>query len=157
MEAIAQYLLRIVCASLIGSILLSVTGRSGPSWRIRQMLCGLFVMATALAPLRELDLKQFALSDFVLSPDGSRYVQTGEEQARNAVAEIISGHMRAYILTKAGELGLEPDLCVTLDPETGIPVGVEITCSAAPYEKSILCDYIQDTLGIERSAIRWNP
>ena len=157
MEKIAEYVLRLVCASVLSSVLLSITGTSGSSGRIRQMLCGIFVAFVAISPLREINLRNISFPDTGIALQAERFVQAGTQQARSAMEEIIKEQCASYILSKAEELRLQPDITVELDPDTGVPVGITLSCTATPYEKSVLSDYLIQTLGIERSAIQWNP
>lgn len=156
MEALASYVLRLVCGAMVCGILLSVTGTSGTTGRLRRLLCGLFVAFLVISPLRELDLTSFELEDLPVMAQGEALSQAGTDQARKAMEEIIKQQCTAYILTKAESLRLAPVVEVELDPETHRPVAVKLECQVTPYEKAVLTDYITQNLGIERSCVLWN-
>ena len=155
MEAIAEYLLRLVCGAAVCSLLLTLTGSGGPGGKLRKVLCGMFLAYMAIAPLAELELGDLRYTDPGITARAEELARSGEQSAREAMALSISGQCEAYILNKADELALEVEAEVTLDPESGIPVSVRISGSAAPYDRESLISYITRTLGIERSSIQW--
>ena len=155
MEAIGQYILRLVCGAVVCSLLLSLTGADGPGGKIRTMLCGLFLAYLAISPLTELDLVDLRYTDPGVTARAEELARSGEEAAREAMALRITEACEAYILNKADELSLELEAEVTLDRSTGIPVSVRISGTAAPYDRERLIDYITRTLGLERSRIQW--
>lgn len=155
MEAIAEYVLRLVCGAVVCGLALTLTGADGPGGRIRSMLCGLFLAYLAVSPLARLDLGVLRYTDPGIAAQAEELARSGEAAAKAAIASRISEQCGAYILNKADELGLSLQAEVALESETGIPVSVRITGSATPYEKETLISYITRTLGIERSGIQW--
>lgn len=157
MEAVASYVLRLVCGAVVCGAILSITGASGPGGRLRSMLCGLFMAFLALSPLADLSPDTFVYLDPEISAQAERLAGEGSAQAKEAMAVIIKEQCEAYILNKAAELQLSLTAEVELDPDSGAPVSASLRGSAAPYERGVLSDYITQTLGIERSGIHWNP
>lgn len=157
MEAIASYVLKLVCGAVICGLILAITGSGGPGGRLRVMLCGLFLAFLAISPLRELDLDDLHYIDPGISAQAEQVAHAGTARAKEAMAAIIKDQCGAYILNKAAELQLSLTVEVELDPDTGEPVSTLLNGTAAPYEKEVLSDYITQTLGIERSGIQWNP
>lgn len=157
MDAIAGYILRLVCGAIVCALILALTGTGGASGQLRKMLCGLFLAYLAISPLRNMDIGKIVFQDERIALQAERYVQAGTDQARTAMEDIIKAQCASYILTKAEELRLLPGVEVELNPQTGEPVSVALRGEATPYEKAVLCDYIMQTLGIERSGIQWTP
>ena len=155
MEAIASYILRLVCGAAVCALILSLTGSDGAGGRLRTMLCGLFLAYLAISPLTSLDLGDLHYTDPGIAARAEALARSGDEAAKEAMAQIIKEQCGAYILNKAEELSLTVSAEVELEPDTGVPVSVRITGSAAPYERETLIDYIIQTLGVERSAIQW--
>lgn len=157
MEAFASYVLRLVCGAMVCGLILSLTGASGPGGRMRTMLCGIFLAFLAISPLAELELDRLRYTDPGIAREARDLAEDGSAQAKAAMAVIIKEQSVTYILSKAAELSVELSAEVELDPESGCPVSAQLKGSPTPYEKQVISDYIAQTLGIERSNIRWNP
>lgn len=155
MEAIGEYILRLVCGALICGLILSLTGADGPGGKLRSMLCGLFLAYLAVSPLVNLELGDLTYMDPHIAAQAEELAQAGALDAKDAMAQRISEQCDAYILNKADELALTLTAEVTLDPDSCVPVSVRITGTAAPYDRETLIGYITNTLGIERSNIQW--
>ena len=82
--------------------------------------------------------------------------RSGENAAREAMAERISQQTKAYILDKAQALEASLTVEVILD-DAGIPTpcGVRISGKVSPYAKGVLSDYMEKELGIPREEQRW--
>ena len=155
MEAIAGYVLRLVCGAVVCGMILALTGSDGPGGRIRRFLCGLFLATLALGPLADLSPEDLFYLDPSIAAQAEELAQSGVRQAKEAMASGISEGCCAYILNKADEMGLSLQTEVGLDPSTGLPVSVRLWGEAAPYERESLTGYIIRTLGVERSEIQW--
>lgn len=155
MDAITQYVLRLVCGALVCGLLLALTGADGPGGKLRSMLCGLFLAYLAISPLAKIDLGDLRYTDPGITARAEALARSGEAAAKEAMAIRISEQCEAYILNKAVEQNLIITAEVVLDPDSGIPVSVRLTGTATPYDRETLISYITRTLGIERSAIQW--
>ena len=157
MEAIASYVLRLCCGALICGLIQTISGKTGPTARIRQMVCAIYLAFLAISPLRDLDPEMLTRSDPDWIRNGEELAAEGATQAEIAYAQLISEQYESYIQTKAKALSLSLDVSLELDPDTGQLLGVELIGSATPYEKSVLENAIEADLGVERSRIRWTP
>lgn len=153
LNAIADYVLRLICGSTLCALILSVSG----SGKLLKSLCGLYLAFLAISPLRTLDPEELFLPDPWFSMEAQRLAWQGQLQSRETFCEIISGEYRAYILSRAAELSLTPEVTVQVDSETGLITHVQLTAQATPYEKNVLTDLIRQNLGVERSSIHWSP
>ena len=157
MEFLTQYVLRLTCGAMICALLQAACGTTGHSTRIRQIISALFLLFIAITPLKELNLRDFSFNDIPYIEQGSHYAEQGSEQAQTVLAELISEQYVSYILSRAAELSLSPEVFILLDETTQMPVEVTLSCEATPSEKSKLTDVIHLNLGIERSSIHWKP
>lgn len=157
MDYVSSYVMRLACGALVCGLILAIAGTKGPSGRLRQMLCGIFLAFLALSPLRDMDLGHIQYTDPGIASQAQQIAQAGSDQAKEAMASIIKEQCCAYILNKAAESHLSLTAEVELNPDTGEPESVVLSGDASPYERESLSDYITQTLGIERSAIQWNP
>lgn len=149
----AKYVLSLCAAALVSGILMDLN-REGLPGQVMKVLCGLFLMLTALGPLGKLSL-----------PDVGDWAAKWQEEAGEAVAEGeryaaqnrrtgITDGLRAYILDKAAAMGLEVQVRVTLSQEE-LPTEVELTGSPTPAQKRQLEEQIVGALGISKEAVRW--
>lgn len=146
-----EYLMGVLCAAFICSIVSSVGGAGQGT---RKLLCGVFLALALLHPLGSLDLPQLPLEPFLDEAEDA--VENGQAQAETARNDIITDSLEAYILTKASELDLTVEAEVTLTAD-GLPDSVTLTGSASPSEREQLADTITIALGLRMEDIRWKP
>ncbi len=155
MNAIAKYMMTLVCGGIFVSIILSIGGNSGAGEKIRKMLCGMFMALIAISPLRWVDFTdlEYPLKDYTAMAQSAS--DAGFTQAKDTMIGIISERSAAYILDKAEAMGVTVDVDVRVDPETFQPVFATVTGSVSPYEKELLSGFLRDDLLIERIAQQW--
>lgn len=155
MEAINAYLVRVTAAAL----LCAIAGRlafSGLTGAVIRTVCGVFLALVVVAPWKDLQLTGLTDITSDIRLDADTAVAEGENSAQEAMAELISEQVRAYILDKAADLGLELEVDVELSAETvPMPVAVTLRGAASPYAKAALQDDIRDSLGIGKEAQTW--
>lgn len=144
-----EYLLGILCAAFICSIVGSVGGAGQGT---RRLLCGVFLAFSLLHPLGSLDLPELPLDPFLDEAEDA--VENGQTQAQTARKDIISDSLEAYILTKASELDLTVEAEVTLTAD-GLPASVTLSGPASPSEREALSGSITAALGLGKEDIRW--
>lgn len=158
MEKIRSYLLALVAASLIVSLLQSL-GAKGAMRRVLALGCGLFICIVMLKPVLQLELGELSayIDHFALSEDASAAVQ---EENRQLAGQIIKEQTQTYILDKAAELGMQVGAEVhlrALSDSYSYPYEVVITGSTSPAQKQALSEYISEILGIPGERQTWNP
>ena len=139
----------ILCAAFLCSIVGSIGGAGQGT---RKLISGVFLALALLHPLGSLDLPQFPLDPIL--DDAEEAVQSGTSQAEAARNDIIIDSLEAYILTKAQELGLEPDIEVSLGSD-GLPALVTLAAEASPSEREALTNAVAAALGLGKEDIRW--
>jgi len=156
-EALREYLLSVVAASLLAAVLLSLTPR-GAAQRTLRFLCGLLLLLTALGPLARLDLERLAASlshARIEAEQTAREVETGSAEL---IAAIIKEQTEAYIWDKAEAIGALPRR-VTAEIQTGeagpYPCGVTIAARCTNGQKRRLAAWIERELAIAPERQEW--
>ena len=153
MGPLAQYILSVLGAAMLGAILQSLAGRGGMG-NLVGMLAGIFLALTMLAPLVQLKLPDPARWLDSISVDGQALSARGEALAADALADIITQRVEAYIQDKAALDQAQVTAVVTLD-ETGVPVSVRLAGEITPDARARLASIIETDLGIQKEAQQW--
>jgi hypothetical protein len=150
------YLIRLTAAAILASLVRRLAPKSGVG-RASRLGAGLLILVTAFGPVAELDplaaaktLLQSGYSD-VLS------TQAVDQAANSLLEELISDGAEAYILDKAGALGLTLSADVTCQVEDTYPVpwSVRLEGSVTAQEKQALSEIIRQDLGIPEERQEW--
>lgn len=156
MDALRQYILRILCAGILCGIVKTLTGSKSAAGLHSSVLCGIFMALTVVSPLVRLDLEGWFSSLEAMAPSSQAVIARGEELAAGELSAIISRQCRAYILDKAGAMSLEVDAHVEVsrDP-VPVPVSVTVTGALSPYGRQQLSRMLTRDLGIGEEAQFW--
>ncbi|MBO5322663.1 MAG: hypothetical protein J6A88_00990 [Oscillospiraceae bacterium] len=151
-----KYLLSVVTAALLCGIATSLLGNKGALGAAVKLIAGIYMTLSIVAPWGQLRLGELAdLKDQILS-EGDRLTLSGQNAAREAMAESIIASTRAYILDKAETLGVELTVEVMLDDsQIPVPAGVRIRGNISPYNREKLSSIIERDLGIPTEAQIW--
>lgn len=141
----------IIAAAFLVSLLKALVG-SGAGEGMRRLVGGLVMTLAVFRPLGSLELTMPDLREYQLAAEAA--VSDGTAQAEEARMERITAELDAYILTKAAQLGLDPEVQVILGEENQ-PECVVISAAASPDERQRLTGLIVRELGIEREAVSW--
>lgn len=151
MSGPAVYVLRLVCAACICALIHAVScGGSGSG--ARRLITGAFLLLTALN-LRA-DLAFPTLDPERIMQEASAAAQSGQEQAKQEQADIISQACAAYIWNKADGLGMEVAVQVELNEQLN-PCSVEITGFAGEQEREALSRILTSDLGLGEEVQTW--
>lgn len=156
MESIKSYLLSVIIAALVVSILTSMLSKKSPYFKAVQMIGGLIVLITIIAPWKsvQLNLYESYYNDFKM--DAENQAAYGKTAASESLHQIIKDQTEAYILDKASELDATLQVCVTLSNETyPTPIGASLKGNISPYAKKTLSRIIQKDLGIPEDKLTW--
>ncbi|MBE6949947.1 MAG: hypothetical protein E7451_01250 [Ruminococcaceae bacterium] len=146
-----DYVLGILCAAFLVSVIFAIGGE-GPGKGTRKLIGGIFLALAVFRPMGSMELPEFSLEQYRIDADSA--VAAGAVQAENARAEFITEACRAYILSKAAEVGLEPEVQVSLDAD-GMPCAVTLTAAASPSERETLSGCIARELGLGKEDVKW--
>ena len=155
MDGIKQYFLSITAAALTCSVVKALIGKEKVQTSIATLLCGIFMAVTILSPI--LDLKIADIASYIDDNDWSinSAVDEGVHAAETGIRTIITEETCTYILDKAASLDAEIQVDVVLQEAEPVPSSVVITGDVSPYVRTVLSDYIEDTLGISEDAQIW--
>lgn len=142
---VSEYLLSVTCAAFICAILRSVGGEKGQI----KLLCGIFLALSVVRPLIQIRLDSFLPLYDEINAEAAFAVSAGEEYSTDAMADIISSRMEAYILDKASGYGAHLTVEIfTAGEGIPVPASVRIRGHVSPYVKKQLQEIIQQELGI---------
>lgn len=155
MESLRSYILGVVCAAIICSLLQRLV-HSGSASPIVKMLSGIVMTLCVMGPLISLELG--SVNDLISSYayDAQQAVNIGVEQSKEQLKNSITEATRTYILDKAKAMGADIAVTVVLtDDEVPVPWKVEVTGSISPYARNELQQIMEDDLGISKENQIW--
>lgn len=157
MEALRQYLLSIIGASVITAVLIRITDGKGSYSAVVRLLTGIFLSITVIAPIAKIKIADISSYIDSFEFQTADIVSSGEQWSASQTQTIIKKQTEAYILDKAQSLGAE--VCVEAsvsDSNPPIPIAVEISGSVDPFTKQRLQRVIMNDLGISKENQVWN-
>lgn len=158
MGGISAYLIRIVTAALLCSIIRILLGDKGTVGGIGKIMTGLYLAVTVIQPVAELSLENWEDYWDKLSVDASYAVQTGTQLAQDELRSRIKASVEAYILDKAAIQAQELRIIVTLsENDPPVPCSVIVEGALSPAQKQSLTHVLENDLGIPKEAQQWNP
>lgn len=156
MEDIRLYLIGVVVAGLMCSIISLIVGKKGMIGTVITLLCGLMMALAVLGPWTTIKVDE--LFDWAqdISIDANGVVDDGENMALEAYRQGIIIRTESYILEKAKALDCDLQVEVFLSADaTSVPEQVRISGSISPYAKQVISTMLTDDLGIDREAQIW--
>lgn len=153
MDAVKDYLISIVAASLVAGIATGITKKSGSISSMVRLLAGLFLTVTVMQPIVNISFGNLQLYLDQTSADADHAAGIGRNTAETEVKQVIIERSCAYILEKANALGADISVEVVLDDF--IPSAVEICGAVSPNAKQQISNYITTNLGISTEDQQW--
>lgn len=155
MDSIREYVISIVCAAIITSIVTNIISVKNASNTIIKLICSIFLLFTLLSPLPSLDFSGFSALTDTLYSEAEAMSVLGQSMTEESMARYIKEEAEAYILDKAtafnGQLNVELTLDSKLQPESAVLTGV-----ISPYGKFRLESILEEDLGIAKENQHWN-
>lgn len=155
MTAAGQYICGITAGAMLCGIVCGLL-RDSPVHSLAKLVCGVMMTVAFLRPLTQhfdWDISNIAIPELNA---GKEFASHGEEITQNAMGEIISERIQAYILDIAVSIGAEISVEVELgNTSPPIPECVYITGELSPYQKLQLEEIIQEDLNIPRENQIW--
>lgn len=155
MQKVGTYLVSVCACGIFCGILKSLLPQKNAAGRILRMVCGVFLVFTAVRPLTDIRLDTLNLATGYLLTEGEALSQDGKNMASDALADIIKEQTEAYILDKARSLNAQITVEVNVMGDPPSPVSVSIHGSIQPYAKSTLSSAIAEELGIAKEDQIW--
>lgn len=157
MGGIREYLLSVIAAAVVCSILSAILPEKSTYSGILKLLAGLFMTITVISPIVKLEFRDINHYIDGLTVDGQAVAQEGEWMAREEAGAQIKKGLEAYILDKANSLKLNMTVEIVLNEEGDLrPNQVLLKGAVSPYAKSVLSRYIANDLGIPEEQQKWS-
>ena len=156
MDDIKKYLLSLICAAVICTVVNTLIGKKSAYSGVVHLISGLFLSFTLISPLVNIKLNDYTEYFRDFSSDAEKAVASGEASATEELRSIIKHQTEAYILDKAVSMDTVLNVEVTLSNDNPpIPCGVTLTGSVSPYSKEALSKFIANSFGIEKEDQIW--
>ena len=149
------YIISIVVTAIICATACSLFDEKRATGKLIRLLSGILMVATVISPLKNISFKHLSGYFNDLSTEANLAVNLGIESSQESAAKIIKEKSEAYILDKAKTMGLDVAVEVELDDNNSVPCGITILGKIAPYDKIVLADYIEQSLGIPGEKQKW--
>ena len=156
MGAITEYLISITTAVLICAAAKYMIGDKTPMGKLVKVICGVFTAITVISPLTDFKIQDITdkIESYISYGDG--YVLAGAEYAENTMEEIIKQQIESYILDEADRLSADIQASIIMcSDQSYIPHSVKLSGAVSPYQKKVLSEYMEDTLGIAKENQQW--
>lgn len=156
MESIKEYLLGVIGAAILCSIVSQIAGKESFLGTTVKLITGAFMLIVLIAPITDIRIQPEKLfSD--ISLDADKITSAAANSSRDSIAGIIKEQTQAYILDKANTCGVALRVEVVVsDGEIPQPVSVILSGNVSPYNKKLLTQTIENDLGIPSEAQIWN-
>lgn len=156
MTAFAQYLIKVVSASVICGIINQIIRGKNSVAALIKMLSGIFVAVTVLSPVVNLKIDPDILSFDNHYLEGVSYCTDGERIASEKRFEYIKSSAQTYIVNKASSYGVELLVEIVVSEDGTNPFqSVVLTGDVSPYAKKQLSQLMTDDLGIPKEDQLW--
>lgn len=156
MDSIKSYLLSLISAAVICSIISIFIKKDSAYGSAIKIMCGVFLLVTAISPVLRVQIHNFTGYWDDLHSDANFIIENSEADAFEEACNIIKAQSEAYILDKASLLGLDVKVVITLnDTVPPSPYIVEIKGAVSPYLKQKLQKIILDDLAIPEERQIW--
>ena len=149
----SRLVLSLICAALVTGMLQAITEKSSCA-RVLKILCGVFLMVTALRPLKAMQFPDLSAWSRIWDQEADRAVQEGQEVYARQYSAVIKQRLEAYILDIASQLGLSVRVQLELTQDS-LPDRVTVTGQAGQTEKEQLQQRIAKELGIPKEKQLW--
>ena len=151
-----DYIIGIVATAIICGIIIQITNDKTTIGKTVKLISGIIMTVAVVAPVTKITFNGVDRYLDGLSLDADRYVSDGKAVAKENLSAIIEEQVETYILEKAHQMDLDISVEVVLDDVNDqIPCGVAIAGNVSPYAKEVLCNYIENTLGIRKENQIW--
>ena len=155
MGPMAEYILSVVCASILCAILTGLTGEKGTTASIRKLVCGVFLCFTVITPLGRLRLEDLLHPITDIRQEALETAAMGQALYQESLVQVITEQTEAYILDKAKALGLALTVTVHTD-ESGKPRGAALSGNAGQAQREALSEILESDLGIPKERQIWS-
>lgn len=156
MNSIREYLTTILCAAIIGAIVMHLTGKNQFCSGILRLVTSVFLSICVVAPLLKIEMEDMSGYLNSVDTDAKSIVSDVSNTIKEETTTIIITQTQAYIEDKAALYGAQISAKVSLsDQSPYVPEAVELKGDISPYNKKVLTQLIKDDLGIPEEKQTW--
>lgn len=153
---IRTYLIRLTAASILCAMIRRMVpeGSAGAAARLG---AGLLLLLALFRPIASADPVRAAEEVARMASYDPLTAESFSVETNRLLSSLISGQAEAYILDKAGELGLsvQAEVEMRVSDYYPVPWSVRIRGSPTPSQKSALASDIAEKLGIPEERQEW--
>ena len=156
MDGIGEYLIGVIAAALVCSVVTNILDIKGTVGLCVKMLAGILMLLAVIRPRVTLSPEKLLSWSEDIQINGSDLAASGEAMADKAYRQSIIQQTQAYIVDEARTYDCELSVEVILsDDEISVPERVHLTGEISPYAKQALSTIITERLGIKREDQIW--
>ena len=156
MSEIGQYILSVIAAAMLCSILLRLVGKSGNPLPVLKLLCGIFMIYVVIAPWTNIHWDRYMWYSHDIELYAQDSVTAGSSAAEEAMSNVIKQTVESYISNKATTLNAQIDARIIMSHiDSRLPEYAQLTGNVSPYVKQRLTQYIAEEFGIPEDRQIW--
>ena len=156
MENIRQYLLSLICITVICAVLPEFFTQGSSIRKLVKFAAGILTMLVAMTPLLGNQFPQMDSWKGISVIDADYAAQMGQMKADAMLHGIIMERLQTYICDKAASMGVDLSVEVALSDATPPePHTVILTGPVSPYAKEKLSDVLMSELAITEDQLLW--
>lgn len=157
MSAVGQYILTVVAAAILVSIVMCFIGNRSHTAPYIKLVGGLFLTVTVFSPLLGVDSEDITKYFSSINADADSIVMQSQQDLHQQKAAIIKAETETYILEKAKSFGSNISVEIGINDVSGlVPTEVQISGAISPYVKRQLSKMISSDLGIPEEHQKWH-
>ena len=154
MDALRDYLLRVICAATACGIVGSIVEKKGSTGVLIKLTSGIFLAFTVISPIAQMELEEMSIFTSDLQEAAASASAYGQAISEESLAAFIKSKTEAYILDKAAVLNVVLTTDITLGPDLR-PESVRLRGTVPPYAKYRLEAILEEDLGIVKENQLW--
>lgn len=156
MKYVSEYLIKIISAAMLLSIISHIFREKGTVHALIKMLSGVYLAIVIISPITKLSINEDFLSLDTFYQSAFQYCNDGEQLADNQNRQFIKSKAESYIMDKAVSMNTDLSVEVVLAKEGNNPYeSIVLKGDTSPYVKEQLSKTIVNDLGISVEAQRW--
>ena len=157
MKQLGAYILSVVAAAILLSILQSLLEKKSSPAILLRLTGGLFLTFTVLAPVADINIDAVFDSKWDFTEKGNALSTQGQEFTQAQLRDSIKQQCEAYILDKALSYQTPLEVNVTLSQdELPVPTATELHGNVSPYVKGVLQNWLVEEMGISKENQIWS-
>lgn len=155
MNALRQYILSVICASILVSLISDLAEKTSFK-KLVKLVCSLFLTFVIVKPLIQIDVPSMLEWQNTTIIDAQHAAQTGVGLFDQSVSDIIKMHTETYIQTEAKALGIDLEVEVIIAAgNTMVPDRVYLSGQYDSASQAELSRIISQELGIPKEHQIW--